>query len=124
MQFGFPKSVRLLASSEFDRVMRCRCSASDRLIVVYAARSDHDLPRIGLTVSRKVGNAVTRNRWKRSLREAFRHVQNELPREIDLVVLPRPQAQPRVEELKASLKKLAGLLADKLPDDCEEAGPR
>ena len=120
MQFGFPKSVRLLDSSEFDRVMRCRCSASDRLIVVYAARSNHDLPRIGLTVSRKVGNAVTRNLWKRSLREAFRHVQHELPRAIDLVVLPRPQAKPRVEELKASLKKLASLLANKLPDARKE----
>ena len=113
--FRFSKSARLLKSAEFDRVFRARCTASDRLIVVYAARNEYLHPRLGLTVSRKLGNAVVRNRWKRSLREAFRLVQHELPAGLDIVVLPQPRARPQVRPLQASLKSLTARLIDKLP---------
>ena len=74
-----PKSARLLKPSEFDRVFRERTSTSDGLIILYGALGASEQPRLGLTVSRKCGNAVVRNRWKRSLREAFRLVQHQLP---------------------------------------------
>ena len=113
-EFGFPKSVRLLKSSEFERVFRTRCSASDRLIILYAARSELDYPRLGLTVSRKVGNAVFRNQWKRAIREAFRKVQHGLPRGLDLVILPRPGAKPDTGQLEMSLQTLATKVSGKL----------
>lgn len=102
----FPKSVRLLKSADFDRVFEQRCSRADRWIVAYFAVSEIERPRLGLVVSKKCGNAVQRNRWKRALREAFRLVQHELPRHLDIVVLPRRGAEPNVVALQSSLRQL------------------
>ena len=139
-RFSFPKSVRLLKPAEFDHVFQQRCSAADALIVVHSAVIQSTVtqsaggtssqPRLGMAVSRKYGNAVVRNRWKRSLREAFRLVQSDLPRQLDLVVLPRRGAKPDVVRLQASLKKLAAANASKLSSGklspgkgTEEKGP-
>jgi ribonuclease P protein component len=113
-RFGFPKSARLLKPAEFDRVMRRRFSDADGLVVLYAARGPSNSVRLGLIVSKKCGNAVTRNQWKRSLREAFRLALPELPPGLDLVVLPRRGAAPDVPRLQNSLKKLAARLEDRL----------
>ncbi len=110
----FPKRVRLLKSADFDRVFAGRCSFADGLIVVYFATGESERPRLGLVVSRKCGNAVVRNRWKRALREAFRLVQHELPRHLDLVVLPKRGAKPEVARLQASFRKLAASADAKL----------
>ena len=113
-RFGFPKSARLLKPSEFDRVMRHRFSDADGLVILYAARNQSSTTRLGLIVSRKCGNAVVRNQWKRSLREAFRLVSGQLPAGLDLIVLPRRGAAPQVERLQTSLKKLAAGLERRL----------
>jgi len=118
----FPKSARLLKTAEFDRVFQERTSASDGLIIVYAAHGTSEQLRIGLTVSRKCGNAVARNRWKRSLREAFRLTQHELPRHLDLVVLPQRGATPHVARLQKSLLKLAFHLSKKLSSKLSACG--
>ena len=80
------------------------------MLVVYAAPNDVGHARLGLTVSRKVGSAVCRNRWKRLLREAFRLSQQELPA-LDLICIPRPQAQPELTHLCDALPNLAHRLA-------------
>jgi len=120
----FPKSARLLKPAEFDRVFKKRISASDGLIIAYAALGESEQPRLGLTVSRKCGNAVVRNRWKRSLREAFRLVQHELPRHLDLIVLPQRGAAPEVARLQRSLLKLASKLSNKLSATSAGKEPR
>ncbi len=104
----FPKSVRLLKSAEFDRVFQRRRSRGDGLIVVYACENEAGVTRLGLVVSRRAGNAVVRNRWKRCIREAFRLRQADLPPGVDLVVLPRPQATPTTPLVERSLVRLAG----------------
>jgi len=113
-RFGFPKSARLLKPAEFDRVMQRRFSEADGLMILYAARGQSSATRLGLVVSRKCGNAVVRNRWKRLLREAFRLVYHELPAGLDLVVLPRRDAAPHVGRLQTSLKTLAARLERRL----------
>jgi ribonuclease P protein component len=110
----FSKSLRLLKSDEFDRVFAQKCSASDARIIVYAAANDLEQPRIGLVVSRKAGNAVVRNRWKRLLREAFRLSRSDLPAGVDIVVLPKQGAEPDLEGLKKSLTQLAQKAAKRL----------
>jgi ribonuclease P protein component len=115
MSFRFPKHARLLTTAQFDRVFALRASASDQRLVVYAARNDVGIPRLGLVVSRKCGNAVVRNRWKRCLREAFRLAQHDLPPDLDLVVLPRSGSTPLTTELRVSLAALARRAERKLP---------
>lgn len=106
MPHPFPKSHRLLTKPEFDQVFGARCSRADGRLVVYSCPNNLGHPRLGLVVSRKVGNAVVRNRWKRLLREAFRLARHELPA-VDLVCLPRPACKPELDTLAASLRKLS-----------------
>ena len=65
-------------------------------------------------VSRKVGGAVVRNRFRRLYREAFRLTRAELPIGMDLVLIPRGPAIPTLEQLMASLRKLLPQVARKL----------
>lgn len=104
--FTFPSRLRLLKSRDFERVMRDRISATDGMLRMYGAANELDCPRLGLTVSRRVGGAVIRNQWKRALREAFRLVQHDLP-PCDLVCIPHRDSQPNVVRLMASLTKLS-----------------
>jgi ribonuclease P protein component len=110
----FPARYRLRTSAEFDRVYARRCSASDALLLVYVRENDLSHPRLGVSVSRKVGGAVERNRWKRLLREAFRLSRAEFPPGIDIIAIPRADAEPGLQSLKASLVCLATRAADKL----------
>ena len=111
---GFPKSVRLLKSNQFDRVMKKRQSAADGLMVLYAASNDLDTCRLGLIVSRKCGNAVVRNRWKRMLREAFRLELSQMTGNLDLVVIPRRGATPELNRLRKSFRDLSSQLLRRL----------
>lgn len=110
----FPPKCRIRRGADFQRAYRRRCVASDETIIVHGCENDFDCARLGLSVSRKVGGAVVRNRWKRLLREAFRLSQGELPRGVDLVVVPRPQATPELAQLLRSLPELARRVERKL----------
>lgn len=88
------KRNRLSRSADFDRVYREGRSHASRHLVVYAfpRTSAEDEPRLGVSVGRKVGGAVERNRMKRLLREAFWRVAETLPDGYDFVVVARPDA--------------------------------
>ena len=113
-KYSFPKSHHLLTKEQFDHVFNSKCSAADGRIIVYAAANELEHPRLGLVVSKKVGTAVVRNRWKRLLREAFRLSQDELPPAKDYVVLPRKDVEPQLEELKRSLIQVSRRAAGKI----------
>ena len=68
----FPPSARLKTPAEFKAVYDRKRSVSDTLLVIYAKENDLGRTRVGLSVSKKIGNAVARNRCKRLFREAFR----------------------------------------------------
>lgn len=142
--FGLPAQYRLRRRADFERVYRGRASAADGILRVLACLGEQPHARLGLAVSRKVGSAVVRNRAKRRLREAFRHIRAELP-PLDMVVIPlarrvppaksrqkkspkqtaaqraragaadrAPPAEPTLDELRDSLLRLAARLHKRL----------
>ena len=90
-----PKRSRLSRSSDFQRIYRQGSSTASRFLVLYsfkrAAETVDEGPRLGLSVSKKLGGAVVRNRVKRLLREAVAASQKHLAEEYDLVLIARPQ---------------------------------
>lgn len=110
----FPKSVRLVSQLDFDRVFHEGIVASDSVLVIHAVRGKQTWTRIGLSVSKRVGNSPIRNRWKRLIREAFRRQKMELPLAIDMVVRPKRGAVPDYDLVFTSLLKLAVQLDRKL----------
>lgn len=94
------KRRRLSRSGEFDRVYRDGSSHATRHLVLYSFprkdEEDRDV-RLGVSVSRKVGGAVERNRVKRTLREAFWELADRLPPRHDFVLVARPEIGPLIE---------------------------
>jgi ribonuclease P protein component len=93
-----PSRGRLSRSAEFERVYRQGRSTANRHLVLYTfPNPSTERPRLGLSVSRKVGGAVERNRVKRLLREAYAQAEGELRPGQDIVVVARPQARELAE---------------------------
>jgi ribonuclease P protein component len=81
---------RLSRSRDFDAVYRHGRAVSTRYLTLHSfARDGEGEPRLGLAVSRKTGNAVTRNRVKRQLREAWTLLLDEVPAGQDYVLSAR-----------------------------------
>jgi ribonuclease P protein component len=110
----FPPRERLKRPADFRRVYDRRCSAADSTIVVYGCLNELPFSRLGLSVSRKVGGAVVRNRWKRLLREAYRLTRTELPIGIDWVVIPRNSSPAPLCRLVESLRSQMNVVHRKL----------
>jgi ribonuclease P protein component len=114
---------RLSRSGEFERVYREGRSHASRHLVVYAfprAEGDDADPRLGVSVGRKLGGAVERNRMKRLLREAFWANAESLRESHDFVIVARPPAgelareggEQAIEEALRSVLAEAGLASD------------
>lgn len=112
--FRFKKSDHLLRPADFQRVFNRRRSVRDNWLIVHGCENNLDRLRLGLSVSRKVGQAVFRNRLRRLYREAFRLTRAEMPTGLDLVLIPRTPEEPTLAELKKSLPELVRALAGKL----------
>jgi ribonuclease P protein component len=94
------KRRRLSRSGEFDRVYRDGSSHATRHLVLYTfPRRDEEREdvRLGVSVSRKVGGAVDRNKVKRALREAFWGLSDRLPAGHDFVIVAKAEIADLIE---------------------------
>ncbi|MGE0328896.1 MAG: ribonuclease P protein component [Polyangiaceae bacterium] len=118
----FPALRRVRTPGEFRRCQQTgrRLHTAHFVLVVYA-RGDDEPARLGLTVSRRTGNAVARNRMKRLLREAFRTSEAAWPRGVDLVIIAKQgpgelTLHDVVAELDAAREALAKRVAQARKD--------
>jgi ribonuclease P protein component len=127
-----PKRRRLSRSAEFERVYRQGRSKANRYLVLYAFPREEapadagDGPRLGLSVSKRVGGAVDRTKVKRVLREAFWAEAERLPAGSDYVVVARPDSRELAERegmpgVRTALAELVDGVSGSAPRD---AAPR
>lgn len=114
LQSDFPREYRLRRQPDFQRVHQANVFAADDVLVIRALGNGTQTVRIGISISRQVGNAVVRNRWKRLIREAFRLSRAELPGGLDIVVRPRRGGIPELAAIQRSLRRLVLRLAQQL----------
>ena len=107
MDQSFPKAFRLLKREEFKRVYARGRRVVGRYVLIHALPNTLGHPRLGITVTKKSGKAVVRNRWKRLIREAFRKNKGAFP-PVDMVVtVKRGAGLPTYQELERDMLNLA-----------------
>lgn len=113
--------MRLRRPGEFRHVWSAGRSWAHSLFILWALPNDLDCVRVGITASRKVGNAVARNRARRLLREAARHLYGRMVTGWDVVLVARPaliaHKEPQVEDALQRMLGLAGLWGPAAKDD-------
>ncbi|MGE6257599.1 ribonuclease P protein component [Heyndrickxia sporothermodurans] len=100
------KSFRVKKNIEFQQVFKKGKSYANRQFVIYVLKKENQANfRIGLSVSKKIGNAVKRNEIKRYLRQCFHELENEISKGNDYVIIARkPAAEMNFHEVNKSLQ--------------------
>ncbi|HKA05772.1 MAG TPA: ribonuclease P protein component [Gemmataceae bacterium] len=115
----FRPNEHLRRPADFEAVYERRRSAADAILVVYVRENSLSHSRLGLSVSKKFGTAVRRNRIRRLLREAYRLEKADLSTGYDFVLIPRPLDNYSLEPFRHSLAKLTKQVIRKILKDAE-----
>jgi len=103
-------SESLKKYGDFQRVYTKGKSYANRYLVMYVWKQDTQRNRIGISVSKKVGNSVVRHRLTRLIRESYRLNETKFVRGLDIVVIARPGAKERnFFEIESALLHLGRL---------------
>ena len=102
------KAYRIKKNSEFQDIFKTGKSFANReLVIYYKKKQDQEHFRIGISVGKKIGNAVTRNRVKRCIREAFIQLEPSIKHNVDIIIIARnPVNHMDSEDMKRSLTHL------------------
>lgn len=87
------KSYRVKTEQDFQKVFQAGNSFANRKFVVYVLPKEQSHFRVGLSVGKKVGNAVSRNEVKRKIRAAVYSIKEEIDPELDFIVIARPSVK-------------------------------
>ena len=117
--YRFQKNDRLLKRKEFLQISQDGKQVGDRYFTIRYLLNDVNRPRLGIIVTKKIGNAVTRNRIKRVVRTFFRHHRHRLDMPWDVVVIARgPAAGMKTKTAHTLLEALFNQLSGKtIPAD-------
>lgn len=103
------KSESLKKNQDFQKVYKNGTSKGNRYLVMYVLKDQYMKNRLGISVSKKVGNSVVRHRLTRLIRESYRLHETEFDDHLDIVVVVRPLAKDKsYREIESALMHLAG----------------
>jgi ribonuclease P protein component len=110
---GFPKEYRISRSSDYETIYSSGRKMHSGSFVLFGLANDIEHHRLGVTVSRRIGNAVVRNRVKRRFREIFRRSCDNIPHHFDFVVNAKRHCATvsfRVlnEEFQTAMRRICG----------------
>ncbi len=117
----FGKRDRVKIADDFTQIIRSGAFAADDVLVVNVRRRDAEqaasYSRIGITIPKKTGPAVVRNRWKRWIREAFRTQRDQIPVGLEIIVRPKRDAIGSFAAIAKSLPVTVRRASRKLRDN-------
>ena len=101
-------SESLKKNQDFQKVYRNGTSKGNRYLVMYVLKNQYMKNRLGISVSKKVGNSVVRHRLTRLIRESYRLNEEKFDRNLDIVVIARNSAKDRsYQEIESAFMNLA-----------------
>lgn len=118
----FPRRLRVASRSDLRRAFANGVRVTDRRMTLVVLANAGTESRFGVSVGRRHGGAVRRVRIKRVLREAFRLSRCGLPRGLDIICVPRPGVQMRLDECRQSLRALSRQAGERLARSVRHAG--
>lgn len=105
-KYSFSREQRIKKNAEFRAVLSHRCGVGGRLYRLYVARNCYEYSRFGVSVSKRCGNAVVRNRLKRLSREVFRVEQHNIGSGYDyLLIFSQKMSKKGVDDLQSPEKR-------------------
>ena len=106
------KAYRIKKESDFKKIMLEKKSFANRNFIVYISQTKHPHWRIGLSVGKKVGNAVMRNYIKRQIRESVLGLEGQMRQDYDIIIIARPNViKLSFAEVQANLTHVFNLAA-------------
>lgn len=119
------KTYRVKKNAEFQEIFKKGKSVANRQFVVYSyKRADQENFKFGLSVSKKVGNSVTRNQIKRYLRQTLLELSTQIHKDVEFIIIARkPAATMNFAEIKSSIihvMRLARILEKNRENDVKQ----
>lgn len=108
MKYKYDETLK--KNTDFQTVYKKGISFANKYLVLYVLENEKDINRVGISVSKKVGNSVIRHRLTRLIRESYRLNENGFKKGYDLVVIARVNSKGKSQrEIESALLHLAGL---------------
>lgn len=111
----FPKQVRLTGRDSFGHVIQKGGFAADGILVAHVLPNTLAYSRFGITIPKRTGNAVVRNRWKRHIRESLREIRIDVAQGCDFVIRPKKGAELDAKQIRRGMIKLLARAVKRLP---------